>query len=103
MDCFLALVWTALQSLFHTAPIKVSAPITNGLNIFVGAKWRSRRKMLTPAFHFKILEQFQQIIDEKSKNVIKFIYEKIEDRQDVLEMYSVFAKSTLEIICGKYI
>lgn len=57
--------------------------------------------MLTPAFHFKILDQFQRIFNEKTKDVVNLINEKLQDDQDVLEMHSVFTKSTLDIICGK--
>jgi hypothetical protein len=31
-----------------------------------GDKWRPRRKLLTPAFHFKILDEFMASFNEKS-------------------------------------
>lgn len=65
-----------------------------------GKKWHQRRKMLTPAFHFKVLEKFQQIFDEKAKTLVSVINEKLMEGQDVLEMHSFFGKTALDIICG---
>lgn len=37
-----------------------------GLLISDGRKWHARRKIITPTFHFKILEQFVETFHEKS-------------------------------------
>ncbi|XP_071646079.1 cytochrome P450 4C1-like [Temnothorax longispinosus] len=42
-----------------------------GLLTSGGAKWHSRRKILTPTFHFNILQHFIQILFEEGENMIR--------------------------------
>lgn len=42
-----------------------------------GEKWKKNRKMLTPTFHFKILEDFLPIMNENTKIFIELLEEKI--------------------------
>uniref|UniRef100_UPI003B75C7C5 cytochrome P450 4C1-like n=1 Tax=Chrysoperla carnea TaxID=189513 RepID=UPI003B75C7C5 len=45
----------------------------SGLLISDGDKWKSRRKLLTPAFHFNILKQFVTVFEEQSERTVQII------------------------------
>lgn len=61
-------------------------------------KWRFRRKILTPAFHFRILNDFLPVMNqEASKLVRKFNQEKY--LKQVFDVSPVIALCTLDTIC----
>ncbi|XP_063697852.1 cytochrome P450 4d1-like [Culicoides brevitarsis] len=62
----------------------------NSLVITHGERWQKLRKLLTPAFHFQILERFVQIFDEQSEVLIKKI-DKIGETEDAFELFHAFA------------
>jgi len=64
-----------------------------------GDKWRSRRKMITPTFHFAILNDFLEVMNEQGG----ILLEKLEKHVDK-EPFNIFTDITLcalDIICGK--
>lgn len=42
-----------------------------------GSKWQSRRKLLTPTFHFNILEEFIPLIQKQSKILVKVLRKEV--------------------------
>ncbi|XP_071579785.1 cytochrome P450 4c21-like isoform X3 [Temnothorax nylanderi] len=66
--------------------------LTNG-----GAKWHSRRKILTPTFHFNILQLFIQILIEEGENMTKSL--KNAESTVVKDLMPFFSKHTLNAIC----
>jgi cytochrome P450 len=55
--------------------------------------------MLTPAFHFKILEQFVDIFNEQSNILIGILEEEHSDTK-YFDVAPYIARCTLEVICG---
>uniref|UniRef100_UPI0009490568 uncharacterized LOC105181718 n=1 Tax=Harpegnathos saltator TaxID=610380 RepID=UPI0009490568 len=47
--------------------------LNTGLLTSAGVKWHSRRKILTPAFHFNILRQFVDILLEEGERMTKIL------------------------------
>ncbi|VDN32660.1 unnamed protein product [Cylicostephanus goldi] len=61
-------------------------------------KWRSRRKILTPSFHFKVLNDFIGVFDQQAK---KFI-DQLENAAASKKHFDIFPyvkRCALDIIC----
>jgi len=67
-------------------------------NYVSGAKWHSRRKILTPTFHFNILQQFTEILIEEGENMTKSL--KNIGGTVVKELIPFVSEYTLNAICG---
>ncbi|XP_031328068.1 cytochrome P450 4C1-like isoform X1 [Photinus pyralis] len=67
-----------------------------GLLTGSGARWKHIRKLLTPAFHFKILKQFIDIFD-KQGNILINILEKCDGKE--VDVFPYIALCSLDIIC----
>lgn len=72
-----------------------------GLLTSSGSKWKQRRRILTPAYHFQILEQFVPIFSRVSDILINEF--KKETRKDAVDVYPYITLSTLDVICGMFI
>ncbi|KAL3876313.1 hypothetical protein ACJMK2_034175 [Sinanodonta woodiana] len=68
-----------------------------GLLTSTGDKWRSRRKMLTPSFHFRILNDFLSVFNDQAKILEKKLRAKTDGAD--FNIYTYIALCTLDIIC----
>lgn len=68
----------------------------SGLLLSDGEKWFARRKIITPAFHFKILEDFVEIFDKHSDVLVEKL-RKFDGAS--VDIYSMVALCALDIIC----
>lgn len=76
----------------------IAAWLGTGLLISTGQKWFSRRKVITPTFHFKILEQFVEVFDKHSETFVKNLAKFNGQAVDVFPLVTLCA---LDNICGK--
>ncbi|XP_059172521.1 cytochrome P450 4V2-like [Physella acuta] len=68
-----------------------------GLLISTGEKWKQRRKMLTPTFHFNILHDFLQVFNKQSRILMKKLNKK-SSNQIPFNIFQDFALCALDII-----
>lgn len=82
----------------------VLVPKAQNLNTFLsistGSKWRKRRKMLTPTFHFSILADFLEVMNEQASILV----EKLEKQagKGSFNCFSHITLCALDIICGRW-
>ncbi|GBM88231.1 Cytochrome P450 4V2 [Araneus ventricosus] len=68
-----------------------------GLLTSHGSKWKSRRKLLTPSFHFEILKDFIPVFNEQAHLFVKHLQkETIKDSTDIVMPVTL---CSLDIIC----
>jgi len=67
-----------------------------GLLTSEGAKWKSRRRLITPAFHFDILKRFLEVMNEQTDVLLDLIASKSE--QGHVEVFELITLCTLDII-----
>lgn len=69
----------------------------DGLLLSSGTKWHKRRKIITPAFHFAILEQFADIFDRNGRILVSRL-SPLSDGH-VVDIYSLISQLALDIVC----
>jgi cytochrome P450 family 4 len=68
-----------------------------GLLFSTNQKWFDRRRIITPTFHFKILEQFFEVFKKQNLNLIKSIKEK--PNGSPFNIYPIVTTSVLNSLC----
>ncbi|CAH1108887.1 unnamed protein product [Psylliodes chrysocephalus] len=68
-----------------------------GLLTSTGLKWKKRRRVITPAFHFSILENFVDIFERVGDVFIKKLETHIEEEK--VDIYPLITLYALDIIC----
>ncbi|XP_058062988.1 cytochrome P450 4d1-like [Anopheles bellator] len=69
-----------------------------GLLTSRGRKWHSHRKVITPTFHFKILEQFVEIFDRQSSTFVKMLQPFAESGRS-FDIFPQVTLCALDVIC----
>ncbi|CAJ0922407.1 unnamed protein product, partial [Mesorhabditis belari] len=70
--------------------------IGKGLLTADGEKWKTRRRMLTPTFHFKMLDGYVEVFDRLSRKLCQ-VLEKSDGK--VIDLFPIVKNCALDIIC----
>uniref|UniRef100_A0A0K8T7V9 Cytochrome P450 4C1 n=1 Tax=Lygus hesperus TaxID=30085 RepID=A0A0K8T7V9_LYGHE len=73
----------------------LKAWLQEGLLLSTGGKWHMRRKLLTPTFHFKLLEDKSQTM---YVNARKFVNKLLEENGQSFSPYQMISSCTLDVI-----
>nr|AVL92838.1 CYP450 [Locusta migratoria] len=91
-------VLTSYELITKSVHYKFLKPwLGEGLLTSTGSKWQRRRKMLTPAFHFKILENFVGVFAEKAQVLVQKLRNNADGHE--FDIYPSIALCSLDIIC----
>ncbi len=72
--------------------------LNQGLLTSSGKKWHGRRKLLTPAFHFKILDEFRIIMNDQSAIMVGKLKELASSGKEK-DIFPSITYCALDIIC----
>jgi len=67
-----------------------------GLLISTGAKWKTRRRLITPTFHFKILEEFIKVFNSAGSLFVQQLASKTDQPIDIYPLINLYS---LDVIC----
>uniref|UniRef100_A0A915D208 Cytochrome P450 n=1 Tax=Ditylenchus dipsaci TaxID=166011 RepID=A0A915D208_9BILA len=69
----------------------------NGLLLSDGAEWKAQRAMLTPTFHFTILNDFMQIFNRQTKILLEKMQEHA-DNGKMVDIYEMIGACSVDMI-----
>uniref|UniRef100_A0A0K0DZI4 Cytochrome P450 n=1 Tax=Strongyloides stercoralis TaxID=6248 RepID=A0A0K0DZI4_STRER len=72
--------------------------LKTGLLTSWGDKWKSRRRLLTPTFHFHILKEFMKVFNKESKILIEEL-SKSDEKNVEIDVFPYMKRCALDIIC----
>nr|AIT16229.1 cytochrome P450 family 4 protein [Sternaspis scutata] len=79
--------------------------VGTGLLTSTGDKWKMRRRLLTPTFHFRILYDFLQVFNEQSAIMVQRLEKQVDKGE--FDMFPFITLCALDIICdtamGKHV
>lgn len=67
--------------------------------LFSGPIWKKHRKILPPAFHVKILEQFVEVFETNGNKLIANLEKELDSSS--FDVSNYVSLCSLDIICGK--
>jgi cytochrome P450 len=67
-----------------------------GLLISTGQKWHNRRKIITPTFHFKILQQFVDVFNHQNRIFVDNLMKRADGK--AFDIYNPVTRMSLDII-----
>uniref|UniRef100_A0A182PZ11 Uncharacterized protein n=1 Tax=Anopheles epiroticus TaxID=199890 RepID=A0A182PZ11_9DIPT len=70
----------------------------DGLLISSGRKWQMHRKIITPTFHFKILEEFMDIFEQQGNTFVD-ILRLFAKSGETFDVFPLVALCALDVIC----
>ena len=111
-------IWVGLKPVIFSSSVKFSETILTsqkiitksytysflhdwlktGLLTSTGTKWRSRRRLLTPSFHFSILNSFLKIFEEQAAHLVENLRISAENGKTI-DVQVPIGLATLDIIC----
>lgn len=77
----------------------LNSSLGEGLLFSTNQKWFSRRRAITPTFHFKILEQFFEVFIKHNQVLIKKIEKKADEQ--IFDIFPLVTASVMNALCGK--
>ncbi|KAJ3614807.1 hypothetical protein NHX12_018377 [Muraenolepis orangiensis] len=81
----------------HTLMMKRGAGVDPLSPISTGSKWRQRRKMLTPTFHFSILTEFLEVMNEQAAILVNKLGREV--GKGCFNCFNHITLCALDIIC----
>nr|AKD43164.1 Cyp4d1-RA [Drosophila melanogaster] len=74
--------------------------LKEGLLVSRGRKWHKRRKIITPAFHFKILDQFVEVFEKGSRDLLRNMeQDRLNHGESGFSLYDWINLCTMDTIC----
>lgn len=67
--------------------------------ISIGDKWKKHRRLLTPAFHFKILEACIHVFNSCGNVLIDKLQKRL--GHESVDIYPLVTLYALDLVCGK--